>query len=328
MKPLFSTALLALFSLMIAPASAQVAKKVVAEHFTNTRCSICAGKNPGLKQNYAANPEVLVLTIHPSAPYSSCIFNQHNKNENDARTNFYNIYGATPRLVIQGEVLSSSVNFAGANLFSGYQGKTTPFSLAVKEIRRGTDSVTVEVTVKAVSAHSEVDGKLYVAYVENSVGYNAPNGETEHINVFRKAFSPAGGASITLPVQGDSLVWAETIDISEVWVLEQMQVIAILQNQLNLVLQAESTTELDIVAATSIDNDFVSHIRLYPNPVKDVMIAEGLLGEWRILGIDGKLWANGQATLGATQSFLSTKELPAGVYFLENEGTVARFLKE
>jgi len=81
--------------------TAQVQKNVVVEHFTNTRCGICASRNPGFFTNLNNNPDVIHLAIHPSSPYSSCVFNQHNSVDNDDRTNYYGIYGGTPRLVVQ-----------------------------------------------------------------------------------------------------------------------------------------------------------------------------------------------------------------------------------
>jgi len=102
---------------------AQISQKVIAEHFTNTKCSVCASRNPGLIQNFVSNPDVLHISIHPSSPYATCIFNQHNKTENDDRTKYYGLYGSTPRLAINGNVQASSVNFGSSTLFTSYKGK-------------------------------------------------------------------------------------------------------------------------------------------------------------------------------------------------------------
>ena len=103
---------------------AQVLQTVVVEHFTNTRCGICASRNPGLFNNLAANPKILHIAVHPSSPYSTCLLNQHNKVENDARTNFYGIYGGTPRIVINGTVMNGS--FTSSTLFDTFKTKTSP----------------------------------------------------------------------------------------------------------------------------------------------------------------------------------------------------------
>ena len=304
---------------------AQVPRKVLVEHFTNTRCGICGGKNPGLFQNLEANPSVIHLAIHPSSPYSNCIFNVHNRDENDLRTTFYNIYGATPRLVIQGEVQPAGVNFAAANLFSGYQNQTSPFSLRVREIRKGTDSVKVAVTVRAVAAHSENQGTLFVAYAEDPIAYNAPNGEKNHRNVFRKAFSSTDGDPLTLPALGDSVVWEATIAVNSEWSLSNMKVVALLQDQLKLTLQAETTTELELQAATSIDREWVAGVTLYPNPVDNILVVEGLRNDWRVMDVSGKIWQAGKAEQTV---LISSEQLPAGMYVLESEGVGFRFVKE
>ena len=324
MKRIFS--ILLLLPLLMLQAEAQVAKKVVAELFTNTRCGICAARIPGLKQNLENQPDVLLVTTHPSAPYSSCVLHQHNPLENDGRTSHYGVYGATPRLVIQGEVVPGS-NFSNANLFTNQLNLTTPFSLSVKEIRKGSDSVQVEVTVKAVSSHSEVMGSLYVAYIEDTLAYSAPNGETEHWGVFRKAFSDVAGASVSLPAMGDSLVWTETIDINDTWILENMKVVAILSNQFNLALQSESTTSLELANATSIDSERFNRISIGPNPVTNVLEVSGIEGEWNILSISGQLLQSGELNRGVESVTVDVTDLPDGIYLFQNGEHSSRFVK-
>jgi hypothetical protein len=146
-----------LFLVMLALAytsSAQVQKTVLVEHFTNSRCGVCANKNPGLYQNLASHPDVLHIAFHPSAPYASCIFSQYNPVENDNRTKFYSIYGGTPWIVINGQVQSSGTNFGNPALFDPFYGETTPFSLYIKEFRYEEDNIRIEVTLRSVSFHN------------------------------------------------------------------------------------------------------------------------------------------------------------------------------
>ena len=96
---------LALSVLLFFPIFAQVEQKVIIEHFTNTRCGTCANKNPAFYETLANYPQVLHVAYHPSSPYANCAFNQQNKEDNDARTHFYNIYGGTPRAVVQSDVI-------------------------------------------------------------------------------------------------------------------------------------------------------------------------------------------------------------------------------
>src|SRR4051812_23780642 len=98
-------------------AGAQVPKKIVVEHFTNTNCSICASKNPGFYANLSSQPNIQHIAVHPSSPYPACMLSQHNVTENDARTNYYGVYGSTPRFIINGELIAPSVNLDNASVF-------------------------------------------------------------------------------------------------------------------------------------------------------------------------------------------------------------------
>jgi hypothetical protein len=42
--------------LQLTLAHAQVTKKIIVEHFTNTKCSVCASRNPGFHTNLNVNP--------------------------------------------------------------------------------------------------------------------------------------------------------------------------------------------------------------------------------------------------------------------------------
>ncbi len=116
MKKNFTLILLLLISIMTI--NAQVAKKVVVEHFTNTKCGICSSRNPGFYKNLKNFPDVLHLSIHPSSPYAACKLSQQNNPDNDDRTKYYNVYGGTPRLVIQGKVISANEDYNSSTLFT------------------------------------------------------------------------------------------------------------------------------------------------------------------------------------------------------------------
>lgn len=312
----FSIVLLLMLSVL--PTMGQVDKAVVAEHFTNSRCSICANRNPDLFQNLDSNPEVLYIAYHPSSPYSTCVFSQHNPAENDDRTSHYNVYGATPRLVVNGEVIAPSTSFGSATLFSNHQGQTTPFSLRITETRFGTDSVAVAVTIKAESAHSEPDARLYLAYVEDTVFYNSPNGEQDPIHVFRDALTDADGALLTLPAVGDSVTFAAGTMIRGEWQLDRMFAMAILQNQFKDVLQAGLTDSVVLQAATNLDRALATQpLRLAPNPAREGVTVEGLAGAWELWNLQGQVLRRGNMrTAGPRQ--IPVADLPSGRYLIRN----------
>ncbi|HTN16524.1 MAG TPA: hypothetical protein VL092_02510, partial [Chitinophagaceae bacterium] len=78
-------------------ADAQVPLNSVVTHFTNTKCSVCASRNPGFHKNTAAHAEVTLLSVHPSSPYAACVLSKQNTVDNDALTKKWGVYGATPR---------------------------------------------------------------------------------------------------------------------------------------------------------------------------------------------------------------------------------------
>lgn len=251
-----------------APLYAQVPQSIIVEHFTNTVCSICASRNPSFYANLANHPAVLHLAVHPSSPYASCQFNQHNPAENDARTNYYGIYGGTPRLVIQGNSLSTSSDYGNAALFAPYQSQTSPLSLRPTLHLINNDSVRVSTTVKIEAIHNLGDVRLFVALAEDTIFYAAPNGEDQHYGVFRRALSDPQGLPLALPsMVGDSAIYTATVPIHSAWNLPRLRAIAILQHaDTRQVIQAAQNTPND--NATNLPNAPSTQlpINLSPNP--------------------------------------------------------------
>ena len=135
------------------PTRAQgVPQTVLVEHFTNTRCSVCFSRNPGFYANLRQQPATtLHLAYHPSSPYRLCAFSQQNPTENDARTNYYGIYGATPRLVLNGSVIPIGANYADPALFTPFQGQTSPLSIQVALAPQGPDSIAATIQVQTIA---------------------------------------------------------------------------------------------------------------------------------------------------------------------------------
>lgn len=254
---------------------AQVTQKVVVEHFTNTRCGICASRNPSFYTNLKAQSKgnVLHLAIHPSSPYSACLLNQHNKAENDARTNYYGIYGSTPRLVIQGNVISTSSDYGNAAIFNPYLNQTSPIGISVQIELLPTDSIEVLVSVKTFATHSLGELQLFTAMVEEKLNYAAPNGENEHFDVFRKNVFPMNGLTFTPSlVVGDSVVLKGKVVKNVTWVLAQMYALAIVQAADKKIIQAERSALL--ASSTGVNDYKPLRANVFPNPVSDFLKIE------------------------------------------------------
>ena len=235
---------------------AQVPKLVVLEHFTNTYCSICANSNPNLNANMANQSDVLRISYHPSSPYSGCSLNQHNVSGNDDRTNQYGVYGGTPRIVIQGEVQQAGGgNFSNPALFDNYSGQTAPISVDVTTDTTVSDSMIVMVTI-TVEDQLTIDQQypiLYVGLGEDTIFFNAPNGEADHINVFRKELNGSTGNGISLDdVIGTIETYSFTVARNSNWDLARIFGYAIVQDA--------NTNEIFQAGASNFTPDFSSSV--------------------------------------------------------------------
>lgn len=290
---------------------AQVQKNVVVEHFTNSRCGICANRNPGLFSNLNNNPNVIHLAIHPSSPYSSCIFNQHNVAENDGRTNYYNIYGGTPRIVVQGQVQSASVNFGSATLFTSQAGQTSPFTVRT-DVQISGGQATVEVVVKTEATHNYSTLSLFTALAEDTIFYNAPNGENEHYNVFRESVFEVDGKAITPATMiGDSVVFSETIMVSNDWDVNRILGISILQETGSKEVVQASTSRNQIF--TSVENIETAPFQVYSVNNQVIFRADktGSTYQVQVFDLQGHMLHYLNSTCQEQWTF---DNLPTGVY--------------
>lgn len=261
------------------PIFSQVQKGIIVEHFTNTKCSNCAQKNPDLYNVLAENPDVIHLAIHPSSPYSSCAFNVHNPSENDQRTYFYDIYGGTPRLVIQGVVQPTSTNFGNSQLFEAYENETSAYSIQlIQEYFDTQNFIKISVVIKKESDSPLTNAYLYSALAEGYVAYDAPNGEGDHYDVFRKSVFAESGMSITLPENiGDTVVQTAVINIHSDWNGNELFSLAMIQSETDKsIIQVASAKGQEILSVKERDN--LTAIRLYPNPSTGILHLEGYKG--------------------------------------------------
>lgn len=296
----------------------QVTKNVIVEHFTNTYCSICASRNPGLYTNRIQFPQVIHIAYHPSAPYVACPLNQHNKPENDDRTNYYGIYGATPRLVIQGKVIASSTSYNDASIFQSELGQTSAFDVEVKLTPSGGSNVTVSVKLKKVSASSLSSLQLYATLTEDTLFFNAANGETKHYDVFRKSVWGAP-MNITVPSNiGDSVVYTQTVALNLAWVANRMYAIAMVQDANKEIVQVAKSANLK--GSTSIaTTNLPTQVIIYPNPTQGTITINIKEPSFiRVYNTIGKLLKTfNQSSLSASYNL---EHLPAGVYNIQITG--------
>lgn len=249
---------------------AQVEKTVIVEHFTNSRCGTCASRNPALYSLLEDYPQVLHIAYHPSAPYADCIFSMHNPTENDARTNFYGIYGGTPRVVLQGEVIGFQNPILNAGQIENALGKTSDFMIYATQSQTDNDEVSVQIVVKKVSETSSQSQLLFAMIAEKEVNYAAPNGENLHHDVFRKLLLDE---NFSITNVGDSLIYNETYSIHADWEAEELFITLIVQDETTSgILQSAASATLNAGPAGINDDEILSlDGLLYPNPARDVI---------------------------------------------------------
>lgn len=286
MKNLTTIVLVLLYSTI--SYSQQVARKIVVEHFTNSNCSICASRNPGFYNTISQFSEIIHIAYHPSAPYASCLINQHNKVENDDRTNYYGVYGSTPRIVIQGQVIPASSNYGDMMLYQDEQNKTSSFSIRTEIKKTSTNTADVVVTIKKVDTSSLSSLTLYAVVAEDTLFYNAPNGENEHYDVFRKSVWGAP-QPITAPANvGDSITMTQSITIHNDWNTSRTYVAALIQDGQKNVIQAERSATLDYpVSITMAEKS--NEVNIYPNPANNYLYISKEVENITITSLEGRV---------------------------------------
>lgn len=247
--------------------SQEVPKNILVEHFTNTYCSVCASRNPTFYNTIAPYSKVVHLAFHPSSPYAACPLNQHNMTENDARTNYYGIYGGTPRVVMNGVVIPPSSSSLISNAALDAQNNlTSPFDIEIQQFQAGNDSMYSEITINTIATTSVTGANVVILLSEKTLNFNAQNGETVHYDVFRKFLN---NSSESLAANGSIVTFTFGSKIDQEWTPSELTTTVILQNANKEVWQSEQSDQLDF--ATGISLTKIIDEVLYPNPVKDFL---------------------------------------------------------
>lgn len=300
------------------PADAQpVAKAVLVEHFTNSYCSVCAGRNPGVYLNLAQHPQALHIAYYPSSPYPACPINQYNKPEADARTNYYGVYGSTPRLVIQGAAIPATANYNDGNLIQSELGKTTAFAVTLQLKALSATVGEARVVIRKADTSSLDSVSLYAAVVEDTLLFAANNGEQVHYDVFRRSVWGAQPVRVKTPAAvGDSAIFTHSFPIDAAWTLSKMYGIGIVQRQDGALLQATRSGGIMAVStgvgAASNGESFT----VYPNPATDFIRIENTAGMEAIASIFDFQGRSVQRQRIKGPARIAVEQLPPGQYVL------------
>lgn len=325
MKKYFS---LAITLLSLVTTQAQYNRQVVVELFTNTRCSICASRNPGFYQTLSGYPQVIHMAFHPSSPYQSCLFSQQNKTENDARTNYYNLYGSTSQFVLNGKHLPSANPAINNTTLDTALNQTSPIQVEAIEEYVTADSIKVTVTVRVGGATPVANALLFAGVAEEPVLYSAPNGENTHHDVFRKALTAVTGNSFQLPQAGDSVVFEFGYQVQSGWDIHNLHTTAWVQRaDTREILNADESERLS--SPLGVGEVEEEEFTVYPNPFENELTVNGLqiTGNTvvEVRDITGRLIEERKLTTEDLQ--LNTTGWAKGVYFLRVGDVVKRIVK-
>lgn len=309
MKKLLTLIIAILFAL---PIISQVEKKVIIEHFTNSRCGVCASRNPAFYATLAEYPEVLHIAYHPSSPYSTCFFSQHNPSENDLRTNNYGIFGGTPRLVIQGEVAPVQSPLINPGQIEENLGGVSDFSIAISKTELTVNSFKIRIDIKRESGNENEIVAVFAGLAEKEVHYNAPNGEDLHHDVFRKIIF---NDTIHISTVGQTRTISYEYTTDPAWNENEMFAYAIIQNdETGEVLQAETSIEGPSTVGKNKINETSSIF--YPNPTSGtVSIQNEYIDQFISLELYDLLGNKIKAYKNVNQMNIS--DLPEGIYFVK-----------
>lgn len=294
--------------------NAQTEQINLVEHFTNTSCSVCAANNESIYNAIRSNPGTLHISYHPSSPYTNDVFNVQNKQENDSRTKYYQLYGSTPKTVLNGVAIPfNSLSLALSNSSS----KKSNWRLQLSYSPQVDDSFLLTISIKKLTLDTISSVQLLASLLEDTVFWETFNGEKVHYNVFRKAISQVNGNTISLPIiPGDSSFFSWKFKPESAWDFNKLNALVFLQLPNKQVVQAS------ILPLVSLSNSLPKFNKeqvkdiVYPNPINNHLVfaaTEAQVLQWiNANGVVVKSLSNIQAN-----EMLDVSDLQAGIYVVK-----------
>ncbi len=320
---------LLIFSFAFITSQAQTAKKfILLEHLTNSRCSVCASKNPGFYNTISTyENDVHHIAYHPPVPYNNCIFYLDNPVENAARGEYYGIEGS-PSLFINGTAAPGGSQLVTTATLDANLGLFSPLQIAVTET--GDLNRTASISVKTIgNVVPSGNLRLFVAIVEKIVNYDAPNGEDVHHDVFRKMLPNITGAPFTAAAAGAEINISYNYTVENDWNADQIYVVVFVQN-IDTKEVINSGTRFD-ESTSGTPQPETSDIIIYPNPTNgdsfiDLSNLQGDKKTIRIRNISGQLIY----TLETNETIVKipSGNFAKGLYFLEAGGEGKNVLRK
>lgn len=300
-------------------------KYVLLEHFTNSRCSVCASKNPAFYNLIDDYPDdIHHIAYHPPTPYPNCVFYLANTTENAGRASVYGLNG-TPRVAINGALAPVSGVLLPPALLTSEFGETSPISITVTETGSGV-ARTAKIKVKSWATVPSGNYRLFAAVVEKTVNQNTPNGESVHHDVFRKMLPALDGTAFQAPAVGQEIEFTFDYTIGAGWVADEVYVVAFIQD-VSTKEVLNSGTRFDAPVTSAAAETAVLPLKMTPNPAQDQTLIT-LPGD-RALSVEvynsAGVLTRSVWTAEAGQLVLQTGDLSNGLYFVRIRGEKASY---
>lgn len=314
--------LLLLFLVSSIALQAQTSAKqyVMIEHFTNSKCSNCASKNPAFFTLINQYPNDLHhMSVHPPIPYSSCGLYLANTTENNARSMFYGVFG-TPSVALNGVLQPISTPLLSNVTLQEYLGNTSPLWVEVSE--SGPNNARVA-TIEAHSLSALPGGsyQIFAAVVEKTVNFAGGNGETVHHNVFRKMLTDINGNAFTPAAAGSSAQFTFNFAMNANWNPDEIYVLAWVQNAATKEI-LNSGTRFDPLLVGA-GEAVPQTIRIQPNPVQEsalALIGEDTAKQVEVFSSNGQKISVTFENQGVGTVVIPASTLSPGIYFVKIAG--------
>lgn len=216
---------------------AAVSRTVLIEDFTGQRCVNCPNATEAIEQliEQYGDSGVIAVGIH-SGPFgkSTSLLTA----EGDEYYNYWKVQ-EQPSGMVNRHAVSNYPSWA-AQVYEEIQ-KTAPMSIKL-EVELDKDARKIEVTSRMMATDGNVNGKLQLWLVEDSIvsPQFMPDGtamrDYVHNHVFRQSINGTWGEDVTIP-EGDSRVAFSSLDIVETYNIDHLSVVAFVYNNTG-VLQA------------------------------------------------------------------------------------------
>ncbi len=218
-------------------AQAQVQQRLVlAEEFTQASCGPCASQNPGFNAVLTANAAKVISIKYQTSWPGVDPMNAQNPTEVQTRVDYYGITGV-PHAQMDGTVVNGAPSAVTAAAITSRQAVSPFYNVTVSHTIAPTlDYMSVHAVFKLNDASliGNADLRAHLAVVEKTINFaSAPgsNGEKTFYSVMKKMLPGDQGTTLPAPTAvGDSIVIDETWQLANVYDINQLAVVAFLQD--------------------------------------------------------------------------------------------------